>query len=328
LDSLLQDYISPNARQVASHIRKILTTAPFHSTYSAFPTKSVDNDDSTQGSTASISQEDAASTDDDPRAGMDRAMSELHGVQNWLRFEIKQWQIEHAEVLERIRTRGAVHLLYCVFNKTFNQLNALNTLSHAARRFQMIVINAVASFVKPTHLLVVQRNVASGAHIDLDPDKWDSDRSWHINVRSLEKRRLQDEAMQVVKALQAHPIFHLVEIDGDGLFPLGPRKKSAAESNGASERTGQHSDNSISRDSANPVASFFRESALTTRTRRPGIVKLMQTLMAIPKWEIHILEMAPSYMAEFELLRYKADKYEVPGASKLSDLIARAFAQN
>lgn len=339
LDSLLQDYISSNNRQVASHIRRILTTAPFHSTYSVFPTKSVDDDDSTQGSTAPVLQEDAASADADPRTGTDRAMHELHGVQNWLRDEIKGWQTEHAEILELIRKRGALHLLYYVFNKTFNQLNALkagsalmneanaaNTLSHAARRFQMIVINAVASFVKPNHLLVVQRNVASGAHIDLDPDKWDADRSWHINVRSLEKRQLQDEAVQLVKALQAHPIFQLVE--RDGLFPLGSRKKNAAESNRASESAVQHPDSNMTPGEANPVAAFLRMSRLTTRTRRPGIVRLMQTLMAIPKWELHTSEIARSHRAELELLRYKADKYEVAGLSKLGNVLARALAQN
>ncbi|MBB6135792.1 hypothetical protein HD842_003959 [Massilia aurea] len=341
LDSILQDYISTNTRQVASHVRRILTTAPFHSTYSVFPTKSVDNDDSTQGSMAPISQDDAAPTDANPRAGLDLATNELHGVQNWLRSDIKRWQIEHAEILGRIRKRGALHLLYCVFNKTFNQLNALkagsgliseasaaNTLSHAARRFQMIVINAVASFVKPNHLLVVQRNVASGAHIDLNPEKWDSDRSWHINVRSLEKNRLRDEAMQLVKALQAHPIFQLVEIDGDGLFPLGPRKKNATETNGVSEHAREQPDNSISPNLENPVASYLRDSLLTTRTRRPGIVRLMKALLAIPRWEVHALQIAHSHRAELELLRYKADKYEVPGSSTLGKIIARAFAQN
>lgn len=341
LDSLLQDYVSGDSKQVARHIRRILTTAPFHSTYSVFPTKSVDDDDSTQGGTTSVSQENAASTDTDPRLGTDRAMHELHGVQNWLRDEITGWQTEHAEILAQIRKRGALHLLYYVFNKTFNQLNALkagsalmnetnatNTLSHAARRFQMIVINAVASFVKPKHLVVVQRNVASGAHIDLDPDKWDSDRSWHINVRSLENRQLQDEAVKLVKALQAHPIFQLVEIERDGLFPLGPRKKSTAESNGASERTGLHSDSSVTLRATNPVAAFFRKSGLSTRTRKPGVVRLMRTLMDIPEWEIHTFEIARPYRGELELLLHKAGQYDVPGVTELGRVLARAYAQN
>lgn len=342
-DSLLQDYtsVSSNSRQVAGHIRRILTTAPFHSTYRVFPTKSVDDDDSTQESTASVSQENAASMDVDPRLGSDRTMHELHGAQNWLRDEIRGWQTEHAEILELIRKRGALHLLYYVFNKTFNQLNALkagsalmnetnaaNTLSHAARRFQMIVINAVASFVKPNHLLVVQRNVASGAHIDLDPDKWDADRSWQINVRSLENREVQDEAVGLVKALQSHPIFQLVEIERGGLFQLGPRKKNTAESDGASERAGQHGDSSMTRGAANPVAEFLSTSGLSTRTRAPGIVRLMRILMAIPKWEIHTFEIAHSHRAELELLLEKAGRYEVPGVRDLGNVLARAFAQS
>lgn len=340
LDSLLQDYVSGDSKQVARHIRIILTTAPFHSTYTVFPTKSVDDDDSAQGSMTSVSQEDAASTDTDPRLGTDRAMHELHGVQNWLRDEIRVWQTEHAEILGQVRKRGVLHLLYYVFNKTFNQLNALkagsalmnetnatNTLSHAARRFQMIVINAVASFVKPKHLVVVQRNVASGAHIDLDPDKWDADRSWHINVRSLENRQMNDEAVQLVKALQAHPIFQLVEIKRDGLFPLGPRKKNTAESNEASEHAELHPDSSVTVRATNPVAAFFRKSGLTTRTRKPGIVRLMRTLMAIPEWEIHTFEIARSYRGELDLLHHKAGQYDVPGVTELGKVLARAYAQ-
>ncbi|MGK5077321.1 hypothetical protein [Janthinobacterium sp. HLX7-2] len=332
LDSLLQDYSTASGahRGGATHIRKILTSAPFHSTYAIFPTKPVEDDDSNEVAASHTTEEKEESANN--QADKSGNWDELYRAQNWLNTEVKKWQVENAKVLKQVRQRGLLHLLYFVFNKTFNQINALkagpallnetgsqNTLSHAARRFQMIVINAVASFLKPNHLMVVQQNVATGPHIDLDPAKWDSDRSWQINVRGLGKQKQTDERAALIMALQTHPVFNLVDPDRRGLFLIGPQKRNSSDLK--PERDGASP--SVTAPLKNVVATLLDSAGLSTRTRRPGITRLLKTLMAIPKWESLTLDVAPVYFNELTLLLHKAQKYAVPDAHKLEQVLAQ-----
>ncbi|HJW57584.1 MAG TPA: hypothetical protein VJ577_20170 [Burkholderiaceae bacterium] len=336
VDSLLQDYSTSSGagRGATSHIRKILTSAPFHSTYAIFPTKPVEDDDSNEATSNPTTEGIGESTD--AQADTNRTWDELYRVHEWINAEIREWQAEHAEILKQVRRRGLLHLLYFVFNKTFNQINALkagsallsetgsqNTLSHAARRFQMIVINATASFLKPNHLMVVQQNVATGPHIDLDPAKWDADRSWQINIPRLKKQNLAEEPAKLIMALQAHPIFNLVNPEREGLFPIGPKKKDSLESKSADDGAGPSATTRTAVTPKNPVATWLDSAGLSTRIRGPGIKRLLQALMAIPEWELLTLDLAPVYVNKLRLLLRKAQKYEVPGARKLAQVLAQ-----
>jgi hypothetical protein len=337
VDSLLQNYSANpgTSRDTINHIRKILTSAPFHSTYAVFPTKPVDDDDSIDATENPTIEDIGEFSDTTTDTG--RTWDELYDADRWLSAEIQRWQEEHAEILNQVRQRGLLHLLYFVFNKTFNQINTLkagsallneagsqNTLSHAARRFQMIVINAAASFLKPNHLTVVQQNVGTGPNIDLDPEKWESDRSWFVNVRRLERQKQIDVPAKFIMALQAHPVFNIVEPDREGLFPIGPRKKDSRE---LKLEDGRAAPSTIKRTRAtlkNPVAIWLDTAGLSTRTRGQGTKRLLQALMAIPEWELHMLDVAPIYLNELTLLLKKAQKYGAPGARKLAQMLARA----
>ncbi|MGC6231883.1 antiviral RADAR system adenosine triphosphatase RdrA [Hafnia paralvei] len=134
----------------SSQFKKMLSRAPFYSSFSLNSTRVIDEDDS----------------DDEGHYN-----SEVENTDNeQLIKNIYRWYQE--SMFDGLKGENLVPLLHFVFNKVFSQINVLREnvdkliltgehLSDLAKRFEYIFINALASFMREGN--VINTNVATGA---------------------------------------------------------------------------------------------------------------------------------------------------------------------
>ena len=130
-------------------LRFILNRPPFYSIHAMNPTKFVDDEDMSDG-------EDYRTNDEESNDSKDS--NESNDSISKFAKEIVVWCEKNKERLTELQNKNLIPLLYAVFNKVFTQLHIIRKksfklnedehLSDIAKRFEYLVINAFASFIK------------------------------------------------------------------------------------------------------------------------------------------------------------------------------------
>lgn len=197
-------------------LNELIARPPFHSVYAIAPTKTFDSDD------------ESGENDDD--GGPNGTPSRTHGRQESearknLATDIVVWEQRCSIVLRLAQDEGLITLLHYVFNKVFTQTHLLRVrsakilendkLTDVASRFEYIVVNAFATFLK---VGVVQQNTAHTSNVALlrDPaiygQKDPSFRDNVVNWIGARGKPLPESATLSQKLLQniwTHPLFDL-----------------------------------------------------------------------------------------------------------------------
>ncbi|PTP38198.1 hypothetical protein CWO07_06770 [Vibrio splendidus] len=141
-------------------LKEIMERVPFYSVHAMNPTKYLEQ----EGEEHSLLQ----STDSQDEINNNYDYSSLTS-------KIMEWEKTNRPKLSGLKSYSLLPIIHSVFNKVFTQLHILRTevstsknypeehLTDIARRFEYIVINAFASFLKDDH--AIQANVAIGAQV-------------------------------------------------------------------------------------------------------------------------------------------------------------------
>ncbi|SME95115.1 antiviral RADAR system adenosine triphosphatase RdrA [Desulfovibrio gilichinskyi] len=233
------------------YLTELLALPPFHSSYSLNPTKVLEfedeNPDEDQG-------EDTPS-----EVSEDRSLMPTPDAIKEFAAQIADWELEHKDIIQPCQKKGLTHLLLFVMNKVFTQMHLLkigetikgNHATHSARRFEYVLINAFASFMKekPVVLQNVLTETSSESLKDIDAlftrsstlrtnikeyigvRKGDSFEEITTNKTSedmiqdgVQVKKL-DTDQKLLRAIWLHPLFRA--IDGKGPeFKLGSKTYS------------------------------------------------------------------------------------------------------
>lgn len=215
-------------------LQTVLTTPPHHSMHAIAPTKTQIEDDG------------SADYDDDTSTAAQNRISQC----NYFAGKIVNWEIEFWDILKKAQGKGLTTLLICVFNKVFTQLYMMrriarknledDCLTHIAKRFEYILINAFAVFLNPGS--VVLQNIALTGIIETiqNPVKFRSaDPSFRNNVHPYIDERpdnplnrsswkpllVEEENALLLRAIWAHPLFDLNK--GTPIIKIGVAKSSS-----------------------------------------------------------------------------------------------------
>ncbi|MCP4113940.1 MAG: hypothetical protein GY737_00790 [Desulfobacteraceae bacterium] len=195
----------------------LLHKAPFHSVYSLAPTKTFDF-------------KEPKEKNPHKESGYSRIIEQPADLDK-LAESIKKWELAHKEILEKAQEKGLTHLLIYVMNKVFTQLHCMradgnlknDSLACSIKRFEYIMINAFASFLKPAP--VVQQNIAADAQTaTIMSDKgMKQDASFrdniakYIGLKESTAKGIQwsevegdfTDSKSLLRAIWRHPVFEL-----------------------------------------------------------------------------------------------------------------------
>ena len=162
----------------------ILNSPPFYSIHAMNPTKFVDDEDMFDGKDLKNNYENSSDNNDNNKSIEDFAE------------EIVAWCEKYKESLKGLQTKNLIPLLHAVFNKVFTQLHIIRKknfklnedehLSYIVKRFEYLVINAFASFMKDG--IIIHANPALNAAVDTIREKSkfkSSDRILTKNIREI-----------------------------------------------------------------------------------------------------------------------------------------------
>lgn len=162
----------------------ILNSPPFYSIHAMNPTKFVDDEDMFDGKDLKNNYENSSDNNDNNKSIEDFAE------------EIVAWCEKYKESLKGLQTKNLIPLLHAVFNKVFTQLHIIRKknfklnedehLSYIVKRFEYLVINAFASFMKDG--IIIHANPALNAAVDTIREKSkfkSSDRILTKNIRGI-----------------------------------------------------------------------------------------------------------------------------------------------
>jgi len=214
-------------------LEELSARPPFHSIYSLAPTKTFDAPDE------STLDEDDSGTE--RIAGKKQVEIDRIALKH-LAADIVEWEKAWYGVLRQAQDKGMCTLLHCVFNKVFTQTHLLrlgankiflrDKLTDVAARFEYIVINAFATFLK---VGVVQQNIAHTPNVELlrdpraysrkDPSFRDNVVNW-IGVRGKPLHQSAMFVQHLLQAIWAHPLFDLHRGSNPSLDLLRPEFNS------------------------------------------------------------------------------------------------------
>ena len=149
-------------------LRFILNRPPFYSIHAMNPTKFVDDEDMSDGEDFRTNDEESNESNEgndsndsnDSNESNDSKDSKDSNLSKKKTFpeQIDDWCEMYEKDLKELQTKNLIPLLHAVFNKVFTQLyiirkksfklNEDEHLSDIAKRFEYLVINAFASFMK------------------------------------------------------------------------------------------------------------------------------------------------------------------------------------
>lgn len=265
----------------------LVTTPPFHSMHAIAPTKTL------------ISSTDMG--EDEAPASPTYQLAHCA----YMAALIVGWETRFSNILFAAQGQGLVTLLSCVFNKVFTQLHLMRTrtenifrndsLTHTTKRFEYIVINAFATFLKPGP--VVQQNIAYTTNLRTIEDSKEfsyRDPSFRDNVvgyigeRNLapvEEHELSEPATlnaALLRAIWAHPLFDLNE--GAPQFRLGSRLAPEQSSAGDNISSGEvHNGGSGVNRGTQPVAQTPADKKLQKQHVRQQVLNLIPKNSTIEK---------------------------------------------
>ena len=142
-------------------LRFILNRPPFYSIHAMNPTKFVDDEDMSDGEDFRTNDEESKDSNESNESNDSKDSNESNERNDSIsKFakEIVVWCEKNKERLTELQNKNLIPLLHAVFNKVFTQLyiirkksfklNEDEHLSDIAKRFEYLVINAFASFMK------------------------------------------------------------------------------------------------------------------------------------------------------------------------------------
>lgn len=241
---------------------KLTQVPPFHSIYSLSPTKTMfnDNDDP---------EEESESDEELPE--VDESQITINGLimekSNFDTFaqKIVNWEVKNKGELLAAQKQGLSLLLICVMNKVFTQLHLIrtstgvkknnfenDTIIDMVKRFEYILINAFATFLKPAP--VVQQNIALTKDLSnlrntsllarIDPSLRDNVVGY-IGMRpSFDKKSKTydpancDEKQKLLQIIWSHPLFELSNNLEIPEFALGRTTNSNIKINTVQSKSG------------------------------------------------------------------------------------------
>lgn len=147
---------------------------------------------------------------------------------------MEEWEGQYAEWLNELGQDSLLPLLHSVFNKVFTQLHLMRAdsknifvadyLSDVAKRFEYILINAFASFLKPEK--IIKTNIARTPTVSTIRNEstfTSSDNAYSGNVVNYLKIANQSEItnqQQLLVIIKKHPLFTLVRSGDVPVFSL------------------------------------------------------------------------------------------------------------
>nr|WP_143422309.1 hypothetical protein [Gilliamella apicola] len=192
----------------------ILNSPPFYSIHAMNPTKFVDDEDMFDGKDLKNNYENSSDNNDNNKSIEDFAK------------EIVAWCEKYKESLKGLQTKNLIPLLHAVFNKVFTQLHIMRKksfklnedehLSDIAKRFEYLVINAFASFMKDGIIIHAIPSLNATVSTIRDESKFkSSDRILTKNIEELvdfdtkEPKNDSNIASLFLSAIWNHPIFKI-----------------------------------------------------------------------------------------------------------------------
>lgn len=229
---LLGGKLSSNREQYwIKVIKDLLYRSPFHSIYSLDPTKSLDSENEEKETGYEVIFNSFRCDENIPfNQNKDDEEKETDIPINQFAKQIVKWEIDWNETLVEAQKIGLSHLLSFVMNKVFSQLNEMrirgifktDSLPYATKRFEYVVVNAFASFLKPDN--VVKQNVAftdkdslmdkkyktSNSSINQNIIKFIGEKDKEDNETN-DRNREDKHICRLLRSIWNHPIFDLID---------------------------------------------------------------------------------------------------------------------
>ncbi|NWL17124.1 hypothetical protein FHG08_15855 [Pseudoalteromonas sp. Scap03] len=156
-----KDYLDKRLHHWESILKDLFSRTPFYTVPALFPTKAFN-----------IGPEEELTDEEEIKLVSNITIRELSS-------DIATWEVKYLSNLKYYKNDSLMPIIYSVFNKSFTQLRLLKdriqksasndykneTLTDLALRFKYIVINAFATFMKPSP--VVLQNVAFTSNLNL-----------------------------------------------------------------------------------------------------------------------------------------------------------------
>lgn len=233
-------------------LRFILNRPPFYSIHAMNPTKFVDDEDMSDGedfrtndeeSNDSKESKDSNESKDSKESKESKESNDNNDSNDSIsKFakEIVDWCEKNKERLTELQNKNLIPLLHAVFNKVFTQLHIIRKksfklnedehLSDIAKRFEYLVINAFASFMKEEGI-ISHANPALTADvstISTEENFKKRDRVLTKNIEGLvifdSKKEVKNDriASLLLSAIWNHPLFKNNNVSSS-MFKIGPR---------------------------------------------------------------------------------------------------------
>lgn len=147
---------------------------------------------------------------------------------------MSKWEMQNAEWLNNLGQESLLPLIHSVFNKVFTQLHLMRAdskaifiadyLSDVAKRFEYIVLNAFASFLKPQN--IIKTNIARTNNVSTirnESKLISSDNAYSGNVvnylKNIDSSQVTNQ-QKLLEAIKKHPLFTLVKSGDTPVFSL------------------------------------------------------------------------------------------------------------
>ena len=230
-------------------LRFILNRPPFYSIHAMNPTKFVDDEDMSDG-------EDFRTNDEESNEGKDSNDSNESNESNdsndskdsnlskkkTFPEQIDDWCEMYEKDLKELQTKNLIPLLHAVFNKVFTQLHIIRKksfklnedehLSDIAKRFEYLVINAFASFMKEDGI-ISHANPALTADVSTISNEENFKKRDRVLTKNIEglvifdsKKEVKNDriASLLLSAIWNHPLFKNNNVSSP-IFKIGSRQQ-------------------------------------------------------------------------------------------------------
>ena len=229
-------------------LRFILNRPPFYSIHAMNPTKFVDDEDMSDGEDFRTNDEESnegkdsndSNESNDSNDSNDSKDSNLSKKKTFPE-QIDDWCEMYEKDLKELQTKNLIPLLYAVFNKVFTQLHIIRKksfklnedehLSDIAKRFEYLVINAFASFMKDG--IISHANPALTADVSTIRNEENFKKRDRVLTKNIEglvifdsKKEVKNDriASLLLSAIWNHPLFKNNNVSSP-IFKIGSRQQ-------------------------------------------------------------------------------------------------------
>lgn len=230
-------------------LRFILNRPPFYSIHAMNPTKFVDDEDMSDGEDFRTNDEESNEGNDSNDSNESNESNESNDSKDsnlskkkTFPEQIDDWCEMYEKDLKELQTKNLIPLLHAVFNKVFTQLHIIRKknfklnedehLSDIAKRFEYLVINAFASFMKEDGI-ISHANPALTADVSTiryEDNFKKRDRVLTKNIEGLvifdSKKEVKNDriASLLLSAIWNHPLFKNNNVSSP-IFKIGSRQQ-------------------------------------------------------------------------------------------------------